>query len=65
MSDQGAGARPEDDRVLSIIRDELAPYGEVATVEVPHTLLRTGTNAVHDCSAPRRRSGRDGSRVCR
>ena len=33
MSDQGAGARPEDDRVLSIIRDELAPYGDVATVE--------------------------------
>lgn len=33
MSDEGAEARGEDDRVLSIIRDELAPYGEVATVE--------------------------------
>jgi hypothetical protein len=37
MSDQGAGARPEDDRVLSIIRDELAPYGEVATVEFAYS----------------------------
>jgi hypothetical protein len=33
MSDQGAEARLEDDRVLSVIRDELAPYGDVATVE--------------------------------
>lgn len=33
MSDQGAEPRPEDDRVLSIIRDELAPYDDVATVE--------------------------------
>ena len=33
MSDQGAEARPEDQRVLSLIREELAPYGDVATVE--------------------------------
>jgi hypothetical protein len=33
VDDEGADARPEDDRVLSIIRDELAAYGDVAGVE--------------------------------
>lgn len=33
MNDEGADARPEDDRVLAIIRDELAPYGDVARVD--------------------------------
>jgi hypothetical protein len=36
MSNEGAGPQPDDDRVLSIIRDELAPYGEVATIEVSY-----------------------------
>jgi hypothetical protein len=39
MSDEGAGARPEDNRVLSIIRDELAPYGHVAVVEFGYRQL--------------------------
>jgi hypothetical protein len=33
MSEKSPEARPEDERVLSIIREELAPYGDVATVE--------------------------------